>query len=146
MFGRDNARDVKPEDARRETSARRLNLFDNYETLQKILDRFEDLIRKRWMKKTQEQRKKLLLDAWPQMPRAHRPDFQAQRRERADQSQFRDSYLWPHMNQEDLARGRILLQLLNARGRNPPSTIHSFGHRERACRARNRRTRPSYYV
>ena len=78
------------------------------------------------MKKTKEQRKRVLLAAWPEMPERHRPDFQelAKRGSRGgtlDPVPFK----WPYINQEDLLQGRSLLLFLNSRGRNPP---HAFAH------------------
>jgi hypothetical protein len=123
LLGRDGSRTLTVKEAEVESNARRTSLFNAFDHLQKILDRFEELIRKRWKKKSGEQRKLILREAWPGLSRAHRPDFHALRREHADQLQFKEAYLWPHMNQEDLSRGGVLLHLLHARGRNPPSTF-----------------------
>ncbi|KAF2739475.1 hypothetical protein EJ04DRAFT_398625, partial [Polyplosphaeria fusca] len=104
----------------------RSSLFDHWEMLGKILERHEDTIRKRWSKKSHQQRKAVLLEAWPGMPRQHRPDFYALRRdeERLDgdePTQDRDAYLWPYINQEDLSKGKVFLILLHARGHFSPS-------------------------
>ncbi|KAF2871079.1 hypothetical protein BDV95DRAFT_594981 [Massariosphaeria phaeospora] len=81
-------------------------------------------LRGRWTKKTKEQRKKNLLEAWPAMSPIHRPDFHAFHRDSARQGRnstgFREAYLWPYINQQNLSSGRTLLLLLNAQGRNPP--------------------------
>ncbi|OOQ91406.1 hypothetical protein PEBR_00543 [Penicillium brasilianum] len=55
----------------------------------------------------------------------HRPDFEAFRKEsEADRdrgTKYRDSFLCPFINQEDLLKTKTLSLLLNARGRRPPS-------------------------
>lgn len=43
--------------------------------LKACLNRFEPIIRKRWAKKTDKQRREILLTAWPEIPKHHRPDF-----------------------------------------------------------------------
>ena len=45
----------------------------NQKTLFKILERYEPLIRKRWIKKAHQQRLSILLAAAPNMPKHHRP-------------------------------------------------------------------------
>lgn len=74
------------------------------------------------------------------MATSHRPDFDAFRKESSRQRQaggtrYRDCYLWPHVNQEDLLKTKTLLLLLNSRGRHPPSAFAAadgeavqFGH------------------
>jgi hypothetical protein len=112
-------------DVRREATARSANIFTSYEMLHGILQRHEGTIRKRWLKKTRPQRLKILLTVWPNMPAIHRPDFEAFRKEsEADRdrgTKYRDSFLCPFMNQEDLLNTKTLPLLLNARGRHPPS-------------------------
>jgi len=55
-------------------------IFADQEALLSILERYEETLRKRWGKKTSEQRRKVLLRAHPGMPSMHRPDFEALRR------------------------------------------------------------------
>lgn len=107
-------------------------IFSEWTTLNKILERHEELLRKRWKKKTQEQRRKLLLEAWPNMPAKHRPDLQAlinkpeTPQQRHDATRYKDAYFWPEINQEDLVTNRqLLLLFLNSRGRNLPE---AFAH------------------
>ena len=121
-----NVHIASPEEVRQTAQKRSRNVIDSYNTLRNILIRHEETIQKRWAKKTRPQRQKILLDAWPGMVASHRPDFEAFRRtNRANQplsgGQYREHYMWPHINQEDLLKPRTLLLLLNARGRNPPS-------------------------
>jgi len=54
-----------------------VSIFKNYGGLQSTLMRYEDWIRKRWVKKTKAQRTKILVDAWHiELPKLHRPDLQ----------------------------------------------------------------------
>jgi hypothetical protein len=128
-LGFENARCLTPEEAAHEAEDRSTKLFEYWTSLRNILDRFEAILRKRWTKKSQEQRKKILLDAWPNMSPQHRPDFRALRRESDEQRQagtrFRDAYMWPYINLEDLSKGKTLLLLLNARGRHQPAVFAS---------------------
>lgn len=55
-------------------------LFADYDTLRMIVERHEATIRKRWSKKSNVQKKNILLEAWPDMPAQHRPDVQAWKR------------------------------------------------------------------
>ncbi|PYI03682.1 hypothetical protein BO78DRAFT_463113 [Aspergillus sclerotiicarbonarius CBS 121057] len=106
------------EDPRRAT-----NIFRDWALLNRIMERLEGTVRKRWLKRTGEQRKHLLLSAWPNMPPTHRPDIEAFRREPPGNPKYREDYMWPHINLEDLLNPKLLLIFLNARGRHPP---HAF--------------------
>lgn len=121
-----------PDEVKQNAQKRAASLLANCAILRKILERHEDVIRKRWMKKTKEQRKKILLTALPQLPPVHRPDYLAFRMEtkeqRAKGTKFGHSYLRPYLNVEDLVRGRTLLLLLNSRGRNPPPMFAHSDH------------------
>ena len=88
-------------------------------------------MRKRWIKKSREQRKKVLLTAWPNMAATHRPDFHALTREtidvrRRNASRFRNEYLFPFINLEDLLKANNLLLFLNSRGHNKPDVFAFF--------------------
>ncbi|KAI0135118.1 hypothetical protein F4814DRAFT_399921 [Daldinia grandis] len=116
---------ASPAQVRQEAQARSNNVFGSYVNLRDILMRHEAVIQKRWNKKTRQQKQKILLDAWPDMAITHRPDFDAFRRTGESQGgasgeKFRDCYLLPQINQEDLLKSKTLLLLLNARGRNSP--------------------------
>lgn len=61
----------------------------------------------------------------------HRPDFDPERRESLQQrtgrpTKFRDAFMWPNINQEDLLKPKVLPILLNARGRNSPYEFWRF--------------------
>ncbi|XXH01431.1 hypothetical protein Hte_007791 [Hypoxylon texense] len=117
------------ETVRDEAQARSRRIFSSFHTLRDVLDRHETKIRKRWLRKNIEQRKRLLLNAWPGMPQDHNPHVKAYRldKKRHDarhqhygHTEFRDAYMWPSVNLEDLVMGNTLLRLINARGRHLP--------------------------
>lgn len=94
-----------------------------YRSLVNIVDRHEDTIRKRWRKKKTKDREAILLRAWKDISKEHRPDL-------APDSTPSGSYIscnWPYLNLEDLKQPEPLLILLNARARNAP---HTFALRE----------------
>jgi hypothetical protein len=116
------------------TKARRYaqDLFKDWTTVHAIIERHEETIRKRWTKKSREQKKRILLTAWPGMATQHRPDVAAFRsmrsnvRAQSPGSKSYESFMWPYINLEDLMKPRPLLLLLSARGRNPPDVfVHS---------------------
>jgi hypothetical protein len=111
-------------EVRQEATSRSAKVYNSYKTLHAILQRHEATIRKRWLKKTRPQRLKILLNAWPNMPTMHRPAFEAFLKEsEADRdkgTKYRDSFLCPSFNQEDLLRTKTLPLILNARGRHLP--------------------------
>ncbi|KAJ5912994.1 hypothetical protein N7504_001877 [Penicillium tannophilum] len=116
-----------PAEVRQEAKVRSENIFTSYETLHEILKRHEASIRKRWVKRTRPQRLKILLSAWPNMPETHRPDYDAFRKEsrpgRGIDSKYRQCFMWPYINQEDLLDTKTLPLLLNSRGRHPPPSF-----------------------
>lgn len=116
-----------PAEVREEAKERSSKIFSTYRTLNKILERHEATIQKRWSKKTRSQRLRILLKAWPDMPASHRPDFEAFRKESPEQrksgTKHRGAYMWPYINQEDLSQTKPLPLLLNARGRTPPAAF-----------------------
>ncbi|KAL8788644.1 MAG: hypothetical protein Q9213_001572 [Squamulea squamosa] len=100
------------------------DIFTAQRDLVNILDRHEGTIIKRWLKRTTVQRQKVLTTAFPGIPLTHRPDFWAFRKESQPQlrsgTQYRDHWLLPSLNREDLSRPRNLLLFLRSRTRNPP--------------------------
>jgi hypothetical protein len=105
-------------------------IFSDWNKLQNILDKHEETIRTRWSKKSGKNRKQLLLDMWPRMPQEHHPEWKAMATAAEERglsgpiqppdSKYRDYFLLPYLNLEDLSGARSLLVLLNARGRNAP--------------------------
>ena len=112
---------------KRVATSHALQIFRDYHALNGILARFEDVIRKRWVKKTRDQRKKVLLTAWPNMSTTHRPDFAALRSESLDQrksgTKYKHAYMFPFINLEDLVKAKNLLLLFHSRGHNLPSVF-----------------------
>jgi len=117
-------------------------IFISFDAINLILDRHQDTLQKRWLKKTIAKRSDLLAKAWPGIPAKHRPDFDTLRQ--ALQSAFHrlllitnrrgcycprkgalkapapDVYLFPFINLEDLTKPETLLVFLHARARNQP--------------------------
>ncbi|KAM0817759.1 hypothetical protein AB5N19_03566 [Seiridium cardinale] len=118
---------MSPIEVRREAADRVGKIFANYSLLRSVLERHETTIQKRWEKKSKAQRLAILLEAWPGMATTHRPDFAAFRKHAGNLNsvalQYRRSFIWPSINQEDLIEPRTLPLLLNARGRNHPSVF-----------------------
>ncbi|KAE8348864.1 hypothetical protein BDV28DRAFT_142538 [Aspergillus coremiiformis] len=114
---------LNPGEVRKEARVRATNILRDWGLLNRIVERFEATIQKRWLKRTREQRKRLLLTAWPNMSVSHRPDWEAFTKGSPGDPLYRDAFTWPYINQEDLLKPKILLIFLNARGRHPP---HAF--------------------
>lgn len=98
------------------------SIFNNFERLQLIVGKHAKVLQTRWWKRTAMKRRKLLLEAWPNMPPEHRPDFNALRRGwKGDQ--HRDSYLLPHINLEDLSKPKNLILLFESRTQHAPDVF-----------------------
>ncbi|CAG7922377.1 unnamed protein product [Penicillium olsonii] len=126
--------DIKsPAEVRKKAAARTEGIFSKHKILRLILERHEATIQKRWLRKTRQQRLKILLDAWPDIPANHRPDFEAFSKEamkdRLQGTTKRGSFIWPYVNQQDLADTKSFLLLLNARGRHSPSHFAAADNR-----------------
>ncbi|TGO53824.1 hypothetical protein BCON_0117g00170 [Botryotinia convoluta] len=93
-------------EAQQEAKERSIEVLSQWNRLRQILERHEDLIRKRWMKRSKVSRSRIILQIWPGLPATHRPDLQSLIAERyklkKEDTKFRDAYLWPHLNIEDL--------------------------------------------
>lgn len=112
------------------------SISDDFKRLRNILGNYEPILRKRWLKKTKEQRTKLLLSAWPNMAQHHRPDlrFLWQERERAKwrDPEHYDKFMYPDINIEDLTKPKPLLLMLESRSRHTPATFanHDWNNKE----------------
>lgn len=130
---------ISLEDVRSQAQPMSRCIWDDYEKLKIIIDRYETIIQKRWAKKAISKRKQILQSAWattsnppPQpMPQTHLPEV-AYLSSRCNphkricncskfEQEKRHIFLWPRMNIEDLTKVEPLLLLLNARGRHSPS-------------------------
>ena len=94
-------------------------IFDAWEKLKKIMAVHSDTLQRRWLKRTVDKRKKLLLEAWPGMCPGHRPDFDALRRQLKG-PKHRDAWLMPYINLEDLSSPKYLLCFLESRIKEGP--------------------------
>lgn len=61
--------------AKAEAKALVAELFESWLQLKHIVNQHGPTVQKRWRKKNKEQRKRLLLKAWPRTPGSHRPDI-----------------------------------------------------------------------
>ena len=115
---------VTPSQVRRESRSHSKQIFESYALLKGIAERHESTIHKRYAKKTRKQRNEVLLAAWPGMAAIHRPDFDAFKKENERQrdagTKFKDAYMWPYINLEDLSKPRPLLLMIQSRARTPP--------------------------
>lgn len=114
-------------EVRREARERSQKILADWSFLNKVVERHEAVLRRRWSQKTQEKRRRILLTAWPNMAPTHRPDFEAftkeSQEERSRGTRFRDAFMWPYINLEDLLKPKHLLLFLNARGRHHPGAF-----------------------
>ena len=119
------------EEVAAEADRRAHQIFSHWSMLHAILLEHESTLRTRWIKKSQEQRKKILLTAWPNMAASHRPDFQATGRESVEQrragTKFRNDFLFPYINLEDLLKAKNLLLFFQSRGHTKPDV---FAHHD----------------
>ncbi|KAI9663741.1 MAG: hypothetical protein M1821_007231 [Bathelium mastoideum] len=113
---------ITPTEVRSKSQTFSSAIFESWSTLEAIIERHEATIRRRWLKKTREQRKKILLAVWPGMAAVHRPDIDAFKKKKNTVSQVktREAYMWPYVNLDDLSKPKLFLMLLNARARNQP--------------------------
>ena len=86
-----------PGKGRKQATEMSRDVLANWNRLHQILERHEEVVRKRWLKKTKAQRKSLLLKISPEMPLFHRPDYEALGKEGPQLAikgtKFRSSYL-----------------------------------------------------
>ena len=115
---------ITPTDVRRQAEDLSVKTFDEWELSKYTLHRHEPTIHKRWFEKPKTQCVQMLLSAWPRMAASHRPDFAAFKRESErdldNGTRFRDCYMWPYINLEDLSKPKTLLLFLQARARDRP--------------------------
>lgn len=109
------------------------SIFKNFKFLGDVLDRHEATIHRRWLKKSNKTRRKIILEAWgTKMALSHRPDFEAIEHEghskRMLNTGYRDFYLLPYINEEDLCRPHSLLMLMSTRSRCHPSALAATEH------------------
>ncbi|KAK7894202.1 hypothetical protein LTR67_005960 [Exophiala xenobiotica] len=90
-----------PAEIRNKSRAYSKEIFNSWTNLRDVLARREEVIRKRWMNKRKEQRKQILLAAWPGMPERHRPDFyEFQKTGSRAASKNIEAFKYPYVNQK----------------------------------------------
>ncbi|KAM3419280.1 hypothetical protein BST61_g5217 [Cercospora zeina] len=114
---------LSTEDIERATKRFSASIFKDWTKLNAIVKRFEGTIQKRWTKKSANQRRQVLLGAWPSMSATHRPDFKNLRSNKSRKPCAPEAYLWPYINLEDLLKRNHLLLFIKSRGRNLPDTF-----------------------
>ncbi|RDI78631.1 hypothetical protein Vi05172_g11353 [Venturia inaequalis] len=101
------------------------SIIANWNLLRRVLSTHEEVIRRRWMKKTRKQRQMILRQAFPRISKEHNPCFSAVMIGRARgqlpvECMSEESIYWPYLNLDDLSLPKPFLLILNARGRNSP--------------------------
>ena len=104
-------------------------LFSTWTQLRSIVAHHETTLNKRWLKKTVDQRTKILLSAWPEIPEQHSPNFDMLRRTkfwtlrlgRSFKAAVDRAVRFPHINLEDLLQSDRLLRMISSRSRETPS-------------------------
>ncbi|KAI3394243.1 hypothetical protein diail_2984 [Diaporthe ilicicola] len=126
---------IDPAKAQRLAQDMSSRIFACHRDLHAILERHELTIQKRWAKKTKAQRQAILLEAWPNMAAGHHPEFtefkamwRKQLCGRMFETKHKDYFMWPYINQEDLSGPKMLLLLLNSRGRHAPCEFAAADH------------------
>ncbi|KAF2657688.1 hypothetical protein K491DRAFT_654535 [Lophiostoma macrostomum CBS 122681] len=123
---------ISAKEVKKQSKQHSTRILKDWNLLKAILDRHEPTIHRRWLKKTRNQRVALLLAAWPNMPAAHRPDFLAFRKETVSQreqgTKFKEAYMWPCINLEDLSKPKALLLFLQARAQSSPGAFAMADH------------------
>jgi hypothetical protein len=114
------------EEVKSEAAQRSAHIFELWDKLHGILSQHEGTLRKRWLKKSKEQRKKVLLEAWPNMATSHRPDFQALKHEPNLRANTHEVPSRSYINLEDLLKANNLLLLINSRGSHKPDIFAYF--------------------
>lgn len=114
----------KVDEVRDQAKARTGNILADSKTLSQILERHEDTLQKRWLKKSKKQQRLILLEVWPNMAPSHRPDIEALRKfDPQHWIKYRDWLMWPLLNLEDLLVRNNILHLLHNRGHNHPAVF-----------------------
>ena len=98
------------------------DLSNNWMRLRSILNKYQTSLQHRWMNRNVTKRKKLLLEAWPEMSTQHRPDFHALMNDLSGARQ-QDAYLLPYINLTDLSRPHNLLNFLKSRAMHTPDVF-----------------------
>lgn len=118
--------------ARRQAQSLSHAIFELQSSLHITLEKHELTIHNRWKKKSTDQRSAILVEAWPEISKCHRPEFEDFRK-RCDawrhgrptsRDPFQISSQFKHINLEDLKYpAHHFLLFLKSRGRNLPGVF-----------------------
>ncbi|KAJ5577704.1 uncharacterized protein N7459_006668 [Penicillium hispanicum] len=95
-------------------------IFDNFQSLQKILQHHGGRIRNWWRKRRRADRRKLLVSAWPEINEEHHMDLRAVVKKEPTKVSI-NAFKWPYLNLEDLTETDLFIPFLHARAHHPPS-------------------------
>lgn len=103
-------------------------LGNNFNYLRNIMERHEPEVRRRWIGKTRDQRRALLLKVSSHMPERRRSDKDLEKHELLavaikGYASICDAILWTYINLEDLSKTQPLLVYLHSRAHNLPWTF-----------------------
>ena len=127
-------------------------LFSAWTQLRSIVAHHEASLNKRWLKKTADQRKKILLSAWPEMPEKHRLHFDMLRRKSLWKLKLGRSFeaaedraaRFSNINLEDLLQSDRLLRMISSRCREHPSKFTNADRNSIQLGLRMKILRPEY--
>lgn len=115
---------LSPDQVRKRARKFTAQIFGNKERLQAILQRHKPRINTRWCKFGKSRREEILRSAWPKISTFHRPDYWKFQNEAPHNlvsgTAFRDAYMWPWINLEDLSARNVFPLFLHTRGHNDP--------------------------
>ena len=117
---------LSPEKAKDLSAGYAEGIFRAWYWMRDVFAKHEATIRRRWLRKTRENRRKILLEVWPEMSLSHRPDFEAlyqQQTLKKSNLENESAFLWPQINTEDLSNSQSLLLFLDSRARHPPEAF-----------------------
>ncbi|KAF3069857.1 hypothetical protein GL218_07820 [Daldinia childiae] len=135
MIAYQTPRKISVDEVRKFAEPMIARIWKNFYELQSIVERYEASIQDKWENKSEAERRDVLNQAWglsPPMAPEHRPDLTHLKHQciglvcnegNITNVSKRPHFLWPNINLEDLSKTEPFLLLLNARGRNPPSTF-----------------------
>ena len=95
------------------------SIFSDWVKLKGVMEVYAGVVQRRWSKKAANKREAILLEAWPEMPPRHRPDFEAFRWQHKG-PEYRNCWLMPYVNLEDLKSSNNLQIFLQSRIRAEP--------------------------
>ncbi|KAJ7740995.1 hypothetical protein B0H14DRAFT_3515415 [Mycena olivaceomarginata] len=117
-----------PEEAADRANEIRLELFSAWHRLRAVVISHEEVIQKRWKKRTTLKRKQLLQEIDPNLPKEHAPEIAALGHQSAILQGNRKDFALPYLNLEDLSvnNGAQFLCLLHWRAHEFPSRFMWF--------------------